>query len=190
MKRRVFGRAVFISGTIMTILSTARLRFEPFDEGHLDGLQAMNSDPEVQRYLSQRPETPEETLAAIARVKARWAAWGYGWWAFIDSASGELVGAGCVQHLGHDRANPHEIGWRLRRDCWGQGLASEAARELARFAFEDLGAPLVTAIRHPDNLASQRVMERLGMLYVGLQTWHEEEVAVHELARAEWRVGA
>jgi len=170
----------------MTILATARLRFEPFDECHLDGLQAMNRDPEVQRYLLGRPETPEETLAAIARVRARRAAWGYGWWAFIEHDSGELAGAGCIQHLGHDRANPHEIGWRLRRDRWGMGLASEAARELARHAFEDLDAPLVCAIRHPDNLPSRRVMERLGMCYAGLQTWGGNQVALHELARTQW----
>jgi len=171
----------------MTILSTARLRFEPFDERHGDGLHAMNRDPEVQRYLLGRPETMDETLAAIARVRARQAAWGYGWWAFIEHDTGELVGAGCVQHLDHQRANPHEIGWRLRRDRWGQGLASEAARELARFAFDELQAPLVCAIRHPDNLPSQRVMERLGMRYAGLRTWHGDEVALHELGRAEWQ---
>ena len=171
----------------MTILTTARLRFEPFDDSHFDGLQAMNRDPAVQRYLLGRPETPQETLAAIARVQARWAAWGYGWWAFIESGSGELVGAGCVQHLGHERANPHEIGWRLRRDRWGMGLASEAARTLARHAFEALDAPLVCALRHPDNLASQKVMERLGMRHVGLQHWHGEQVALHELTRADWQ---
>ena len=173
----------------MTILTTARLRFEPFDERHADGLHAMNRDPEVQRYLLGRPETLEETLASIARVQARRAALGYGWWAFIEHDSGELVGAGCVQHLGHEPANPHEIGWRLRRDRWGQGLASEAARELARFAFEEVRAPTVCAIRHPDNLASQKVMERLGMRYLGLQTWHGDEVAVHELGRAGWQQG-
>lgn len=171
----------------MTILATARLRFEPFGEHHAEGLNAMNRDPEVQRYLLGRPETMEETLASIARVRARWSALGYGWWAFIDQATGELAGAGCVQHLGHDPANPHEIGWRLRRERWGQGLASEAARELARFAFEDLRAPRACAIRHPGNLASQKVMERLGMRHLGLQTWHGEEVAVHELGREEWR---
>jgi RimJ/RimL family protein N-acetyltransferase len=171
----------------MTILRTARLRFEPFDERHFDGLQAMNRDPEVQRYLLGRPETPEETRAAIGRVQARWVAWGYGWWPFIEHDGGELVGAGCVQHLGQDRANPHEIGWRLRRDRWGMGLASEAARELARHAFEDLDAPLVCAIRHPGNLPSRRVMERLGMRYAGLQAWVGNEVAVHELAHTQWR---
>ena len=170
----------------MTILTTARLRFEPFDERHVDGLQAMNRDPEVQRYLLGRPETPDETRAAVERVQARWAAWGYGWWALVERNSGEVVGAGCIQHLGHDRANPHEIGWRLRRDRWGMGLASEAARELVRHGFEDLDAPLLCAMRHPGNLASQRVMDKLGMRYVGLQSWGGEEVAVHRLDRADW----
>jgi len=171
----------------MTILATARLRFEPFDERHLDGLHAMNRDPEVQRYLLGRPETREETRAAIARVQARWAAWGHGWWAFIDTADGGVAGAGCIQHLGHERANPHEIGWRLRRDCWGRGLALEAAQALARHAFEALDAPLVCATRHPDNLASARVMDRLGMRHAGLQPWDGEPVAVHELLREDWR---
>jgi len=158
----------------MTVLRTARLRFEPFDEQHFEGLHAMNRDPEVQRYLMGRPETPEETLASIARVKARWAAHGYGWWAFIEPASAELVGAGCIQHLGHDPANPHEIGWRLRRDRWGMGLASEAAQELLRHGFEGLQAPLLQAIRHPGNAGSARVMDKLGMRYVGMQSWGGE----------------
>src|SRR6266403_5541738 len=67
----------------MTVLITARLRLEPFEDGHLDGLNAMNADPEVMRYLTGRPETREETLAAIERVKARWAEWGFSWWSFI-----------------------------------------------------------------------------------------------------------
>jgi RimJ/RimL family protein N-acetyltransferase len=171
----------------MTILTTTRLRFEPFAEHHMDGLHAMNRDPEVQRYLLGRPETRAETLASIHRVQARWAQLGYGWWAFMETETGELVGAGCLQHLGHDPANPHEIGWRLRRDHWGQGLASEAAHELARHAFEDIGAPLVRAIRHPGNLGSEKVMARLGMRALGLQTWQGEQVALHELTRDAWR---
>ncbi|QJE01748.1 GNAT family N-acetyltransferase [Massilia forsythiae] len=170
----------------MTVLRTERLRFEPFDDSHVDGLHAMNRDPDVQRYLLGRPETIDETRASVARVRTRRAALGYGWWAFIEAASGELVGAGCVQHLGHERANPLEIGWRLRRDRWGLGLASEAAHELARFAFAELDAPLVCAIRHPDNLASRRVMDKLGMRYIGLEEQHGEQVALHRLLRADW----
>jgi RimJ/RimL family protein N-acetyltransferase len=170
----------------MTILTSARLRFEPFDDSHFDGLYAMNADPEVMRHISGRAETPEETRAMIARVKGRWAQYGYSWWSLIEIETGDLVGAAGLQHLGHDAANPHEIGWRLRRDRWGRGLASEAARTILGHAFDVLAAPKVCAIRHPDNLNSQRVMERLGMRRVGRQTWHDMEMEVHELARADW----
>lgn len=170
----------------MTILASSRLRFEPFDDRHFDGLYTMNADPEVMRYITGRPDTPEETRAAIARVQGRWAQWGYSWWSLIEHDTGELVGAAGLQHLGHDGANAHEIGWRLRRDRWGLGLASEAARTILGHAFDVVAAPKVCAIRHPDNLNSQRVMERLGMRHVGLQTWQEMDVEVYELARADW----
>jgi RimJ/RimL family protein N-acetyltransferase len=170
----------------MTVLSTPRLRLEPMNATHFDGLQAMNSDPEVMRYITGSPETPDETRQAIERVQGRWRDIGYSWWSFIELATGKLVGAGCIQHLGHDRANPHEIGWRLRTDRHGQGLASEAARAMASFAFETLGAPVLCAICDPDNRPSARVMERLGMRFKGQEVWHEKTVSVWQLAREEW----
>nr|WP_314545339.1 GNAT family N-acetyltransferase [uncultured Massilia sp.] len=169
----------------MTILTSPRMRFEPLDDIHADGLHAMNSDPEVMRWL-HGPVTMDETRAMIARVRARRAAWGYGWWALLDAASGEMVGAAGIQHLGFDPANPHELGWRLRRASWGQGLATEAAATLVHYGFEVLAAPRLCAIRDPGNDASRRVMDKLGMRHVGMQVWNGEAVPVHELARAEW----
>jgi RimJ/RimL family protein N-acetyltransferase len=168
------------------ILETTRLRLVPITDEHLDGLHAMNSDPLVMRYLTGKPETREETQALIRRVKARWAEWGFSWFSLFDKASGELIGAGGVQYLGTDSANPHEIGWRLRHDRWGQGLASEAARRLAAFAFEDLDAPLLCAVCHPDNAASARVMERLGMRYQGEEEWYNMRTSRYEITRDEW----
>jgi len=170
----------------MTILASARLRYEPMSDAHAEGLAAMNGDPEVMRYLSGRPETPDETRAMIARVRTRWNEWGYGWWTLLDAATGEVVGAGGIQHLGRDRANPHEIGWRLRRASWGLGLATEAARTMTDYAFETLRAPLLCAVRHPDNAASLRVMDKLGMRCTGMEDWDGARVPVHALTRAEW----
>lgn len=170
----------------MTILSTPRLRLEPCSDAHLQGLNAMNSDPEVMRYLSGRPESLDETRAMIERVQARWAEWGYSWWSFIEADSGEVVGAGCVQHLGRERANPLELGWRLRRDRWGHGLASEAARCMAAHAFEALRAPELLAVCHPDNLDSARVMQRLGMAYRGIERWYEMDCAVYGIRAEAW----
>lgn len=170
----------------MTTLITDRLRLEPFDDHHFDGLQAMNRLPEVMRYLSGQPETPEQTRAAIDLVKGRWAEYGFSWWAFVEQESGRVIGAGCIQYLGRDPANPHEIGWRLVPDKWGQGLASEAAHAMAAWAFDTLEAPLLVAVCKPENRDSEKVMARLGMRHRGEETWYGSPHAAWELTRAAW----
>ncbi|WP_020654181.1 GNAT family N-acetyltransferase [Massilia niastensis] len=170
----------------MTILHTPRLRLEPITDIHYEGLRALNTDPAVMRYISGQPETADETRRMIERVQGRWRQYGHSWWSLIETESGELVGAGCIQHLGHDPANPHEIGWRLRPDRWGRGYAIEAAQRMARFAFEDLEAPLLCAICDPDNAPSARVMQKLGMRYRGEETWHARPVSVYEIDGAAW----
>ncbi len=170
----------------MTILTTDRLRLEPFDERHLEGLHAMNRLPEVMRFITGKPETLEQTRAAIEVVKGRWAQYGFSWWAFVERGTGRVIGAGCIQYLGRDPVNPHEIGWRLVPDKWGQGYASEAARAMAGWAFGSLGAPLLCAVCKPDNLDSARVMQRLGMRHRGEETWYDSAHAVYEMTRADW----
>ena len=180
----------------MTTLLTNRLRLEPFAEQHLDGLHEMNRLPEVMRYLGGQPETREQTAAAIARVQRSWSILGTSWWAFICLQSGRVAGAGCIQYLRRDaaapadlerlRCNPLEIGWRLHPDFWGLGLASEAAARMAAFAFEDLSAQELLAVRYPENVNSERVMDRLGMRYRGLEPWYGITVATHVLGRAQW----
>jgi RimJ/RimL family protein N-acetyltransferase len=171
----------------MTILTTERLRLEPFADEHLAALNALGSDIEVMRYIGGRTETLEDTRAVIERVKARWAEWGYSWWAFFEHGSGELVGAGCIQHLGRDKANPLEIGWRLRKDRWHRGLASEAAETMAGFAFDTLDTPLLTSVCHVDNAASAKVMQRRGMRRRGVERWYDLDALAYEMTQAEWR---
>ncbi len=170
----------------MTILTTGRLRLEPFDDRHLDGLHAMNRLPEVMRFITGKPETLEQTRAAIETIKGRWAQYGFSWWAFVERGGERVIGAGCIQYLGRDPANPHEIGWRLVPDKWGQGYASEAARAMAGWAFETLDAPLLCAVCKPENRDSVRVMQRLGVRYRGEETWYDSPHAVYEMTRAEW----
>ena len=173
-------------------LTTARLRLVPCSDEHLEGLNAVNSDPEVMRYLTGRTETLADTRAMIERVKARWAKWGYSWWTFIEHVSGEIVGAGAIQNLRKagdepDPACPLEIGWRVRRDWWRRGLAGEASVAMAQFAFERLAADTLYAVSHPDNSASMAVMVKLGMRYRGLEDWYAQPVATYEVTAEAWR---
>ncbi len=180
----------------MTQLTTPRLRLEPYTDAHLDALNALNSDPDVYRYLSGKPETRDETQAVIERVKARWIEIGYSWWALMDRTSGELVGAGCLQNLRREKtplpdpACPLEIGWRLRQDRWGRGLASEAAAAIADFGFETRGANELLAVCIPENAASARVMARIGMQSQGLEHWYGRDMTTYRITAAQWRATA
>ncbi len=177
----------------MTTLTTARLRLEPVTDSHVDGLNVLNSDPEVMRYLSGRPETRAETIAIVERLKSRWRDLGYSWWALVEQTTGEIVGAGIVQNLRReatlvpDLDCPLEIGWRLRRDHWGRGLATEAALAMGDFAFDTLRAHELYAVCHPDNSASSSVMARLGMQHEGLQRWYGKDVTTYRIEAAQWR---
>lgn len=158
----------------------------------------MNRLPEVMRYIGNgQAETLEGTRQMVERVRQRWAHFGYSWWSFIDTASGRVAGAGAIQHLrpGAEppatldalRAFPLEVGWRLHPDFWHLGLASEAATRMAHFAFEDLQAAVLYAVRDAHNQPSGRVMDRLGMQYLGVQRWYGAELATHALTRAAWQ---
>ncbi|MFM8736709.1 MAG: GNAT family N-acetyltransferase [Betaproteobacteria bacterium] len=178
-------------------LYTQRLRLEPFGEHHLDGLNAMNSLPEVMRYVGGQTETREQTASVIARVKRCWAAWGTSWWALIETRTERVAGAGCIQYLRRDASppddllslmgNPIEIGWRLHPDFWRQGFATEAASCMTAFAFDRFPIEELVAVRHPENADSGRVMDRLGMQLRGLEPWYGTLVATHVISRGEWQ---
>lgn len=133
---------------------------------------------------------PAGDVAHDDRVKARWAEFGHSWWAFIRVDDGELIGSGCIQHLGRDPAGPLETGWRLRQDAWGQGYASEAARHMVGWAFATLQPERVCAVCQPENLPSSTVMERLGMSFTGLGRWYDKECRRYDITAAQWASSA
>ncbi len=87
--------------------------------------------------------------------------------AILDEKTLEIIGWCGLDHLDQNKANP-VLFYLLRKRYWGQGLATEAARELLRFAFGALGLPRIDSGAAFENVASKRVMEKLGMQYLGL----------------------
>lgn len=168
------------------VLTTARLRLEPFAPAHGDGLHVLDRDPEVMRYLTGGvPRTRAQTDESIIRVQARWAEHGYAWWSVFRRDTDDLIGAACVQNLAHVPGAPLEIGWRLRPGDQGHGYATEAGRAAMRFAFERVGVDYLVAVADLGNHASTRVMDRLGMRHVGIQTHYDQPCIVYELHRRD-----
>lgn len=163
-------------------LTTERLRLIPFAMEHLEGLYEINADPDVMRYI--RPvQTKDEVENWITGQQSAWAKYGFGWWAIVHRDTQAVIGAACLQHLAHLETNPLEIGWRLRPAAQGKGYATEAGRAAMAFAFNVIGVSKLMSVAHPENVGSTRVMERLGMTYVGIQTHYDVPCATYEIYR-------
>jgi RimJ/RimL family protein N-acetyltransferase len=146
---------------------TARLRLERWNhDAHGEGLAAMNAQPEVLRYLGGGSGlTRAESDEGSARIAAHWDSYGFGVWAAVERATGEMLGFVGLCHpvwwpAMVDRV---EVGWRLRREAWGAGYATEAARAALRAGFETLRLEQIVSFVHPANDRSLAVARRLGM---------------------------
>lgn len=151
-------------------LTTERLVLRPWRDSDLVPFAALNADPEVMAHFPATL-TPAETAAMVARMRAALAERGFGWWAAEAPGVAPFIGfiGLSVPDFGAHFLPPGklvvEVGWRLARLFWGQGYATEGAREALRFGFEALGLPEVVAFTTTTNQRSQAVMRRLGMTY-------------------------
>ncbi len=170
----------------MTILTTQRLRLEPCTDTHLEGLDILNSDIEVMRYITGTSITLEETKAHIEFVKELWQTCGYSSWSVIEKKTNKLIGTGGIQHLEFNPENPLEIGWRLIPSKWKQGFATEAAQAMLEFAFETMNFECLRAVCHQDNFKSAGVMQRLGMTYRGIERWYNLDTIAYGMTREDY----
>ena len=155
-------------------LRTERLVLRHLTLDDLDALQAVLGDAETMRYYPA-PFTKDATRAWIERSIERYALDGHALFAVTLRDTGELIGdCGPARMLIEER-DEVELGWHIRRDQWNRGFATEAARASRDWALDQLGEPRLVSLVRPENRASCRVAEKMGMTvdhdldYKGLQ---------------------
>ena len=145
---------------------TPRLRLRQWDPEDEQRFYAVMNRPEVMKHLGG-VQSPEEWSAAYNRILGFQRDYGHTFWIVQDRESDEILGFCGIKRVNApgagDLTGMHEIGWRLRPEAWGQGIAKEAAIESLDLAFGRFGAPAVIATTVPANEASQGLMKRLGM---------------------------
>ncbi|MET9271240.1 GNAT family N-acetyltransferase [Kribbella sp. NPDC003557] len=147
----------------MTELRTDRLVLRRWRDSDVEPWAAMNADPEVREHLGDLL-TREQSAASVAGFQADFDRRGYGWWAVEVRATGEFIGfAGLDQVDDHMPFTGVEIGWRLARQAWGYGYATEAALAVLSYGFDSLELPEILAVTTALNHRSQAVMRRIGM---------------------------
>ena len=142
-------------------LETERLILRPLTAADAPAVFLWASDPEVTRFMPYNTYTRVEDVEAWLRtVEKAEDNYNFG---FVRKADGVLIGSGDIGFS--EKMGAWEFGYNLRRDCWGRGYATEAAREMIRFARDELGAERFCAKHAAENLASGRVMSKCGLRY-------------------------
>ncbi len=147
---------------IRTELETERLRLRHFTLDDLRVMFELNTDPDVIRYA----DTPAADLAEAKQRLEKgpledYRKHGYGRFAVELKESGKVIGFCGIKYI--PEIDLPEVGFRYFKEYWGQGIGTEAAQACVDFAREDLGVEKLVALIIPENIASVRVAEKLGM---------------------------
>jgi RimJ/RimL family protein N-acetyltransferase len=171
----------------MREIETARLRLRTWREDDLAPYARICADPEVMRYLSG-PMTREHSEQQISEFVRHGEERGFGLWAVEEKSSGAFIGfIGLLYHEDWSEGNHRtEVGWRLDRHFWGRGLATEGAMASLRYGFEEVGLDRIISIAVPENLASRRVMEKVGMTLRGEIRFKGSDVVWYAVERQVW----
>jgi RimJ/RimL family protein N-acetyltransferase len=176
-------------------LRTDRLLLRAWRDEDLEPFAALNADPEVMRYFPAVLGRADSDAQA-ARIRAHFATHGFGLWAVEVPGQAAFIG---FVGLAVPRFEAHftpcvEIAWRLAREHQGRGYATEGARAALGFDFSHLGLAEIVSFTVPANLASRRVMEKLGMQHTEdfdhplMPAGHPlQRHVLYRLARSAWR---
>jgi RimJ/RimL family protein N-acetyltransferase len=150
----------------VTELVTERLLLRQWRLEDLEPFAELGADPEVMRYFPST-HTPERSEAVARDFSYGIEERGWGFWAVEVRGGAPFIG---FVGLGEPGFEAHftpavEVAWRLAREHWGQGYATEAARVAVEFGFDELGLDEIVAMTAPANARSRAVMERLGMTH-------------------------
>jgi len=166
-------------------IETARLRLRRFTPDDLDAFAQIIADPDVMKYIGAGETFSVEGAKPHLKnfIEKYWESHSFGRWALIYKDSGTLIGHCGLRML---EGTP-ELVYLLAKLYWRTGLATEAARACLRYAFEELGLETIVAVTKPENSASRRVLEKIGMKYERDARYHEIDCVYYSVTRESYQ---
>jgi ribosomal-protein-alanine N-acetyltransferase len=170
-----------------TTIETKRLRLRvPRLDDAETWQRRIFGDPVVIRFLPvEAPLSLDWVRDAIPRALSHWTEHGYGLWVVEGRESGDFLGHCGLRFV--DELAEVEVLYALAADSWGRGYATEAGAAAVRFGFEEAGLERILGLAFPENLASRRVMEKIGMRFEGERHAFGVDLVQYGLERNELR---
>lgn len=166
-------------------LETLRLSMRVFTLDDFDDLYALNSDPRVMKFVADgTPSTRDEVARALRRfVRYPTLYPDLGIWHTSRRDTGTFIGFFALNYTG--KSTDIEIGYRLLRNAWGLGFATEGATALAQYGFDDLGLDRIIGVTLPGNKPSQRVLLKAGFADVGWGRYYDRRLRLFAAEKDE-----
>jgi RimJ/RimL family protein N-acetyltransferase len=171
----------------MSILETKRLLLREINKDDFQALFQMNSDPIIMKYVGDGSTRNSEQMAKELEmlISHYIRKPGLGIWATILKDSNTFVGASGLVY--YNNTSEIEIGYRFLSQYWNNGYATEASLGLLKYGFENLHLRKIVSSAHPDNSASRRVMEKIGMQYIDIRIQYGCLQAYYEIEANDYR---
>jgi [ribosomal protein S5]-alanine N-acetyltransferase len=146
-------------------IETSRLILREFDRSDLPSLTPILADPQVMKFSTMGIHSISQTEKAIDNFIDSYKRFGFGLWAVILKESDLLIGyCGLAIDRIDDKDEP-EVGYRLDSKFWGKGFATEAALASIEYGFDRIELPYILGAAQRQNIASVRVLEKIGMTF-------------------------
>src|SRR5262245_31184449 len=150
----------------MNVLETNRLVLRRLALADAADLYRIYSDPETMKFMGKAPDSVEEERDHIrSHIAHHYEKYGVGLWATVLKENDRFIGRCWLMRKQIEGAEEVEIAYSLDRKYWGKGLATEAAEAIVMHGFAKYGFKRIVTVIHPQNVASIRVVEKIGMRY-------------------------
>ena len=151
-------------------VETERLILREILPTDVDGLFELDSDPEVHRYLGNKPVTDKDQIVDVINfIRQQYIDNGIGRWAIINKKTNDFIGwtgLKFVTDLTNNHKNYYDLGYRLIKRYWGQGIATETAIASLQYAFDKLDASEVYAMADCENDGSNKILNKIGLTFI------------------------
>lgn len=177
---RIAGKAGFPEDFL-----TLRLRARRMSQAHLPFITAMHANADLMESMGGTRDAAA-SRRYVAQNLTHWTEYGYGMYVLDDRETGMPAGRAGLK-VATSGGGGVELAYALHPDCWGKGYAPEISRALIALGFRLLPVDVLAAVALRSNAASRRVMEKIGLRFVGMTSGSPEPKVRYEIRRAEWR---
>ncbi len=167
------------------MFGTERLILRKLEKSDLKDIYEMRKDPLVMRYIREPQTDIDSSVKWIVMMTEQWDDQKLGFCGVVEKFTGNFVGWCGLWRL--KETNEIEVGYAIASDYWGKGYATEAAARCLQYGFEELSLEKIVAVAFPENEASQNVMKKIGMKYMKIDTFYEQELVQFGITKAEFK---